>query len=54
MKALAIVLAVLLVIAHPAAAAAVAAAELGACAVLGLVIWRAARSWPRPYARRAA
>ncbi len=52
MKALMIVLAVLLVPAHPLAAAAVLAAELAACGVPGLLIWRAARF--RSHPRRAA
>lgn len=43
MKALVIVLAVLLVVAHPAVAAAVLAAELGVCAALGWLIWRVVR-----------
>ena len=41
MKAAAIVLAALLVVAHPAAAVAVLAVELAACAVLTTVIVRA-------------
>jgi hypothetical protein len=49
-KALAIVLAVLLVLAHPAAVAVVLAAELAACAVLGALIWRAIR--PQRFPRR--
>lgn len=53
MKALAIILAVLLVLAHPAAAAAVLAAELGVCAVLGWLVWRALRQHPYPYWRTA-
>jgi hypothetical protein len=42
-KAVALVLAVLLVLAHPAAAVAVLAVELAACAVLTGVIVRALR-----------
>jgi hypothetical protein len=53
-KALAIVLAVLLVIAHPAAAAAVVAVELAAIAALGIVIWRAVRPLRRGRHRRTA
>lgn len=41
MKALLITLAVLLILAHPMAVVAVLAAELGACAVLTGLIWRA-------------
>jgi hypothetical protein len=43
MKAAAIVLVLLLMLAHPAAAVTVLAVELGACAVLGCVIVRAMR-----------
>ena len=43
MKAAAIILAVLLVVAHPAAAVAVLAVELAACAVLTGLIVRALR-----------
>jgi hypothetical protein len=43
MKAAAIVLAVLLVLAHPAAAAAVLGAELAACALMLGLILRALR-----------
>jgi hypothetical protein len=43
MKALAIVLAVLLVLVHPAAAAAVLTAELAVCAALGWLVWRIVR-----------
>jgi hypothetical protein len=41
MKAFAVILFVLLAIAHPMALAAVLAAELGVCAVIGWLIWRA-------------
>ncbi len=56
MKAAAIVLAVLLVLAHPAAAVAVLGAELAACAVLTGLIVRALRplSVPASRHRRAA
>ena len=53
MKALVIILAALLVIAHPAAAAAVLGAELGACTVLAVLIWRARRFRSCPHMRRA-
>jgi hypothetical protein len=53
MKALLIALGILLVLGHPAAAAAVIAAELGACGVLGALIWRAARFRPCPHRRTA-
>lgn len=43
MKAAALILAVLLVLAHPAAAVAVVGAELAACGVLGVMICRALR-----------
>jgi hypothetical protein len=55
MKAAVLVLAVLIVLAHPAVAITVLAAELAACAVLGWLIWRARR--PRTagrHRRRAA
>jgi hypothetical protein len=45
-KAAVLILAILLVLAHPAAAAAVVAIELGVCAVLGWYIWRAFRRSP--------
>ena len=56
MKAVAIVLAVLLVVAHPAAAVAVLGAELAACAVLTGLIVRALRPLcvPQERTRRAA
>jgi hypothetical protein len=41
MKALAVVLFLLLVAAHPVTAAAVLAAELVVCTALGWLIWRA-------------
>lgn len=41
MKSIAVVVAILLVLAHPGAAAAVVGAELAACAVLCVVILRA-------------
>lgn len=53
MKALAIVLAVLLVLAHPAAAAAVLGIELTICGVLGCLVWRTVRRHPHPYWRTA-
>lgn len=53
MKALVIVLAVLLVLAHPAAAVAVVGAELSTCCVLGALIWRASRFRPCPHRRIA-
>jgi hypothetical protein len=43
MKALAVIVFVLMVLAHPAAAAAVLGAELAACVVLGWLAWRALR-----------
>ncbi len=54
MKALVIILAVLLVLAHPVALVLVLAAELAACSGLGWLIWRAARYRPCPHHRRAA
>ena len=56
MKAAAIVLAALLVLAHPAAAVAVLGAELAACAVLAGLIVRALRPicLPADRHRRAA
>ena len=56
MKAAAIVLAVLLVLAHPAAAVAVLGVELAACAVLAGLILRALRPLcvPAGRYRRAA
>ena len=53
MKAVLIVLAVLLVLAHPTAAAAVLGAELAVCGALGCLIWRASRVRPHPYWRTA-
>jgi len=53
MKAVLIVLAVLLVLAHPAAAAAILAAELAVCGGVGCLIWRASRVRPYPYWRTA-
>lgn len=56
MKALVILLAVALVLAHPAAAAAVVGVELAACGVLGALIWRAlrpVRSYPGRHRRTA-
>jgi hypothetical protein len=55
-KAAAIILAVLLVLAHPAAAVAVLAVELAACAVLTGIIVRALRPLcvPQGRTRRAA
>lgn len=41
MKAAALILALLLVLAHPPVAATVAVAELAACTMLGWLIWRA-------------
>ena len=46
MKAAVLILAVLLVLAHPAAAAGVVGAELAACTVLGWLIRRAFRRCP--------
>ena len=51
MRAAAIVLAALLVLAHPAAAFAVLAVELAACAVLGCLILRALRPLCLPAGR---
>jgi hypothetical protein len=51
-KALAIILATLL-LAHPAAAAAVLAAELAVCGGVGCLIWRASRLRPYPHWRTA-
>ena len=51
MRAAALVLAVLLVVAHPAAAVAVVAVELAACAVLTAVIVRAMRPLCVPASR---
>jgi hypothetical protein len=48
MKALAIIAAVLLVLAHPEAAAAVVAAELAALGGISVLIIRAARAWCVP------
>lgn len=53
MKALAIVAFVLMVLAHPAAAAAVLGAELAICGVLGGLVWRTVRRHPHPYWRTA-
>lgn len=53
MKALAVVLAVLLVLAHPAATAAVLGGELAVCGALGWMIRRAFRAHPHPYWRTA-
>jgi hypothetical protein len=52
-RALAVVLAVLLVLAHPAAAAAVLGVELAVCGGIGCLIWRASRLRPYPYWRTA-
>jgi hypothetical protein len=54
MKALVIILAAVLVLAHPAAAVAVFGTELAACAVLGALIWRASRFRSCPHQRWAA
>lgn len=54
MKALAIILAVLLVLAHPMAAAAVVGAVLAVCGVLGWRIRRALRFRSCPHMRRTA
>jgi hypothetical protein len=43
MKALAVISAVLLVLAHPVAAAAVLTAELAVCAAFGWLVWRIVR-----------
>lgn len=51
MKAAVIVLAFLLVIAHPAAATTILGAELGVCGALGWLAWRALRRHPYPYRR---
>jgi hypothetical protein len=53
-KALAIVLAVVLVITHPATAAVIVGAELAAIAALGVLIWRAVRPLRRGRHRRTA
>jgi hypothetical protein len=53
MKALGLILAVLLVLAHPAAAAAVLGAELAVCGVLGWLAWRTLRRNPYPCWRTA-
>jgi hypothetical protein len=52
-KALAIILSVLLVLAHPAAAAAVLGAELAVCTALGWLVWRTLRRHPHPCWRTA-
>lgn len=51
MKAVLVILAVLLAVAHPAAAALVLGAELAACTVLGWLAWRALRRHPHPVRR---
>ena len=51
MKAAALVLAVLLVVAHPAAAVAVLGVELAACAVFAALICRALRPLCAPSGR---
>ena len=51
MKALAIVLALLLLLAHPVGVAAVAGVELAVCGALGWLIWRALRLHPSLYWR---
>ena len=53
MKALAVVLAVLLVLAHPVAAAVILGAELAVCGGVGFLIWRASRLCPHPHWRTA-
>lgn len=53
MKALAVVLAVLLVLAHPAAAAAIVGPELAVCCAVGRLFWRAARPRLYPHWRTA-
>jgi hypothetical protein len=53
MKALAVILAMLLVLAHPAGAAAVLGVELAVCGGIGCLIWRASRSHSHPYWRTA-
>ena len=53
MKALAIMLAMLLTLAHPVAAAAVVAVELAVCGLLGWLIWRTFRLHPCLYWRTA-
>jgi hypothetical protein len=52
-KALAVLLVVLLVLAHPAATVAVLSAELTVCGALGVMIWRVFRAHPYPYWRTA-
>ena len=52
MKAAALVLAVLLVVAHPAAAMVIVAVELAACGVLGVVIVRALHPLTVPTGRQ--
>jgi hypothetical protein len=42
-KALAVILAVLLMLAHPAAVIAVLGAELAVCSALGWLVWRIVR-----------
>lgn len=54
MKAAALILAVLVVIAHPLAAVAVVGAELVVCAALGWRIRRALRFRSCPHLRRTA
>jgi O-antigen/teichoic acid export membrane protein len=54
MKAAVIIIATLIVLAHPAVAIAVFAAELAACAALGGMIWRARRPRPGRHRRRLA
>jgi hypothetical protein len=53
MKALAVAVFVLLVLAHPAAAAAILSAELGVCGALGWLVRRALRRHPHPVRRTA-
>jgi len=53
MKAAALVGFLLLVLAHPAAVAAVVAVELASCGLLGWLIWRTARLHPCLYWRTA-
>lgn len=49
MKALAVVLAVLLVLAHPLAAAVVLGLTAAACGASAWLVWRAFRMRPNPY-----
>lgn len=54
MKAVVIVLAFLLALSHPAAAAAVTVTGLAVCAASGWLVWRATRFRSCPHVRRLA